>query len=147
MLNVGSILAKTLLAGSFLLVGSLANAQCRSFAKNKCVPELAPYKFNESFNAAQLAPGEEAEVNLTFFSGQEYRVMVCTHPILGEVNWKLVDENNKIVFESLADEPKHHFDLKAASTVPMKVVVWVPNQTKTDMVHVGCVAIMVGFKE
>jgi len=135
-----------------LLVGAVvcamaASAQCRSFAKNKCVPELAPYKFNETFNAAQLAPGEEAEVNLTFYSGQEYRVMVCTHPILGEVNWKLVDQNNKIVFESLADEPKRFFDLKAANTVPMKVVVWVPNKGSGSMVHVGCVAILMGFKE
>lgn len=122
-------------------------AQCRSFAKNKCAPELAPYKFNETFNAAQLAPGEEAEVNLTLFSGQDYRIMVCAHPILGEVNWKLMDQNNKIVFESLADDPKRFFDLKAASTVPMKVVVWVPNKGSESMVHVGCVAIMVGFKE
>jgi len=140
-------LAKTLLASAFLLITFSVNAQCRSFAKNKCVPDLAPYKFNESFNAAQLAPGEEAEVNLTFYSGQEYRVMVCSHPILGEVNWKLVDDNNKILFESLADDPKHSFDLKAGSTSAMKVVVWVPTRGNTSMVHVGCVAILVGFKE
>jgi hypothetical protein len=146
MRNVRTPIASILLAGAFILAGTAVSAQCRSFAKNKCVPELAPYKFNESFNAAQLAPGEEAEVNLTFFSGQEYRVMVCSHPILGEVNWKLVDANNKIIFESLADEPKHHFDLKAASTMQMRVVVWVPIKGKGDMVHVGCVAIMVGFK-
>lgn len=147
MLNVRSILASAAAVGFATLIALPASAQCKAFAKNKCVPELAPYKFNESFNAAQLAPGEEAEVNLTFFSGQEYRVMVCTHPILGEVNWKLVDANNKIVFESLADEPKHHFDLKASSTLQMKVVVWVPARPKTEMVHVGCVAILVGFKE
>jgi hypothetical protein len=147
MRNVRTPIASILLVGAFILAGTAVSAQCRSFAKNKCVPELAPYKFNESFNAAQLAPGEEAEVNLTFFSGQEYRVMVCSHPILGEVNWKLVDANNKIIFESLADEPKHHFDLKAASTMQMRVVVWVPTKGKSDMVHVGCVAIMVGFKE
>ena len=52
-------------------ISGTASSQCRSFAKNKCVPELAPYKFNETFNAAQMAAGEEAEVNLTFFSGQE----------------------------------------------------------------------------
>ncbi|MEO8590633.1 MAG: hypothetical protein ABI432_14760 [Flavobacteriales bacterium] len=147
MLNVRSILVSAAAAGLVCLLAGPAQAQCKAFAKNKCVPELAPYKFNESFNAAQLAPGEEAEVNLTFFSGQEYRVMVCTHPILGEVNWKLVDANNKIVFESLADEPKHSFDLKAASTLQMKVVVWVPSKPKTEMVPVGCVAILVGFKE
>lgn len=138
---------RTALAGILFVAAGAAQAQCRSFAKNKCVPELAPYKFNESFNAAQLAPGEEAEVNLTFFSGQEYRVMVCTHPILGEVNWKLMDASNKIIFESLADEPKHFFDLRMANTQQLKVQVWVPGKAKTDMVHVGCVAIMVGFKE
>jgi len=142
-----SIARNTLLTGTLLLVATAAQAQCKSFAKNKCVPELAPYKFNENFNAAQLSPGDEAEVALTFYSGQEYRVAVCVHPILGEVNWKLVDENNKIVFESLADEPKHFFDLKAASTTQLRCVVWVPEKTKTDMVHVGCVAIMLGFKE
>ena len=143
-----NILMNAALVGAFLMMASAAQAQCRSFAKNKCVPELAPYKFNESFNGAQLAPGEEAEVNLTFFSGQEYRVLVCAHPILGEVNWKLVDSNNKMIFESLADQPKKNFDFKAASTTQMKVVVWVPPMKgKTDMVHVGCVAIMLGFKE
>jgi hypothetical protein len=147
MLNVRTIIANGLLVCMLLLTATAAQAQCRSFAKNKCVPGLAPYKFNESFNAAQLAPGEEAEVNLTFFSGQEYRVMVCAHPILGEVNWKLVDENNKAVFESLAPEPKPHFDLKATTTTRMKIVVWVPSKPKSDMVHVGCVAILMGFKE
>jgi hypothetical protein len=143
-----NILINAALVGAFLLTATAAQAQCRSFAKNKCVPELAPYKFNESFNGAQLAPGEEAEVNLTFYSGQEYRVLVCAHPILGEVNWKLVDANNKMVFESLADQPKRKFDFKAASTTQMKVVVWVPpTKSKSDMVHVGCVAIMLGFKE
>lgn len=136
-----------MLAAGMMLAAATAQAQCKSFAKNKCVPGLAPYKFNETFNGAQLAPGEEAEVNLTFYSGQEYRVMVCVHQILGEVNWKLVDQNNKIVFESLADEPKHNFDFKASSTTQMKVVVWVPNKGSSDMVHLGCVAVMVGFKE
>jgi hypothetical protein len=146
MLTSKSILHAAIL-GAFLVVAGDVQAQCRSFAKNKCVPALAPYKFNESFNSAQLAPGEEAEVNLTFYSGQDYRVMVCAHPILGEVNWKLVDNNNKIVFESLADEPKPNFDLKVATTMQMKLVVWVPTQAKSEMVHVGCVAIMVGFME
>lgn len=140
-------IAPALLAAGLLFPAAAAQAQCKSFAKNKCVPGLLPYKFNETFNGAQLAPGEEAEVMLTFFSGQEYRVMVCVHQILGDVNWKLVDQNNKTVFESLADEPKTHFDFKAASTTQLRAVVWVPSKPKSDMVHTGCVAIMVGFKE
>ncbi len=142
-----TILAPAVLLG-VLLLPTEAMAQCRSYAKNKWVPELAPYKFNETFNAAQLAPGEDAEVSLTFYSGQEYRILVRSHPILGEVNWKLVDASNKIIFESLADEPKHLFDFKVASTQQLKVQVWVPDAPHAnDMTHVGCVGILVGFKE
>ena len=57
-----SIIKGSLLAGAALLISVSAEAQCKAFAKNKCVPELAPYKFNENFNAAQLSPGDEAEV-------------------------------------------------------------------------------------
>jgi hypothetical protein len=88
------------------------NAQCRSFAKNKCMPAMAPYKFNQTFNAAQLAPGEEAEVELTFYSGQEYRLLVCAHPILGAVNWKLADAAGTTLFESKADAPKDQLRLQ-----------------------------------
>jgi hypothetical protein len=130
------------------LLGNEATAQCRSFARNSCIPELAPYKFNETFNAAQLAPGEEAEVNLTFYSGQDYRVMVCADKVLDAVNWKLMDGSNKIIFESFADDPKKTFDLRVENTQQMKVHVWVPEKnTGTGMVPYGCVVILVGFKE
>lgn len=134
---------------ALMALPSAASAQCRSFAKNKCIPALAPYKFNETFNAAQLAPGEEAEVELTFYSGQEYRVLVCTHPILGEVNWKLVDATGKSIFESSADDPKNTFDFKVATTQKLIVHIEVPSSKKggTGMLQVGCVGILVGFKE
>ncbi len=126
-----------------------ASAQCRSFAKNKCIPSLAPYKFNETFNAAQLAPGEEAEVELTFYSGQEYRVLVCTHPILGAVNWKLMDATGKSLFESQADAPKDTFDFKVATTQKLVVHIDVPSGKRdgNNLLTVGCVGILVGFKE
>lgn len=124
-----------------------AAAQCRSFARNSCIPQLAPYQFNETFSAAQLAPGEEAEVNLTFYSGQDYRVMVCTDKVLDNVNWKLVDGSNKIIFESFADDPKTTFDLRVENTQQLKVHVWVPEKNNSSgMVPVGCVVILVGFK-
>ncbi|MFT3884246.1 MAG: hypothetical protein QM724_02085 [Flavobacteriales bacterium] len=126
-----------------------SEAQCRSFAKNKCIPALAPYKFNETFNAAQLAPGEEAEVELTFYSGQEYRLLVCAHPILGAVNWKLMDATGKSLFESSANDPRTNFDFKVATTQQLTVHIDVPPAAKggNGMLTVGCVGILVGFKE
>ncbi|MBK8612819.1 MAG: hypothetical protein IPN85_04885 [Flavobacteriales bacterium] len=148
MKDLRTIIAQAAFVAAVCSMPLSADAQCRSYAKNKWVPELSPYKFNESFNAAQLAPGEDAEVSLTFYSGQEYRILVRSHPILGEVNWKLVDAGNKIIFESLADDPKHVFDFKVANTQQLKVQVWVPNsEGANNMMHVGCVGILVGFKE
>ena len=126
-----------------------SQAQCRALIKNKCLANLLPYKFNETFNAAQLAPGEEAEVDLTFYSGQSYRVMVCAHPILGEVNWKLLDGTGQTLFESTAENPIHNFDFKVANTQQLKVHIDVPEKSKggNDLLNVGCVGILVGFME
>jgi hypothetical protein len=143
-----SFLPTVLLLAACCVTVQEGQAQCRGFAKTKCVPQLAPYKFNEAFNAAQLAPGEEAEVNLTFNAGQDYRIAVCSHPLLGELNWKLMDTNNKVVFESFADDPQHVFDLRVQNTQQFRVHVWVPEKATetTGLLQVGCVAIMVGFK-
>jgi hypothetical protein len=145
MKHLSSLIAAVLLSALPLA----SQAQCRSFAKNKCIPALAPYKFNETFNAAQLAPGEEAEVDLTFYSGQEYRVLVCAHPILGNVNWRLSDASGKSLFESSADDPKPSFEFRVATTQKLTIHIDVPSTAKggNGMMKVGCVGILVGFKE
>lgn len=131
-----------------LALPTASRAQCRSFAKNKCMPAMAPYKFNETFNAAQLAPGEEAQVDLTFYSGQEYRLAICAHPILGQVNWQLRDASGNTLTESTGDAPQDHFDFKVATTQKLTVHIDVPASAKggNEMLTVGCVAILVGYK-
>ena len=139
----------TLLLAFAMLFAWDASAQCKVFAKKRCVPELGDYKFNESFNAAKLFPGEDAEVSLTFFSGQNYRIVVCNQDIIGDINWQVLDGANRILFESFAGEDsKSSFDLKVLDTQQLKVKVWVPDmKTANEMAPQGCVAILVGFKE
>jgi hypothetical protein len=145
MKHLSSLIAVLFLAS----LPSIASAQCRSFAKKKCMPAMSPYKFNETFNAAQLAPGEEATVALTFYSGQEYRLLICAHPILGQVNWKLLDASGNSLFESNADNPQDSFDFKVATTQKLTVQIDVPAGAKggNGMLRVGCVNILVGYME
>lgn len=140
---------RVLLLATALTASVASFAQCRAFVKNNCQAAMLPYKFNQTYNAAQLAPGEEAEVDLTFFSGQEYRLLICTHPILGEVNWKLSDPTGQVLFESTADKPQHNFDFKVATTQQLKVLIEVPEKAKggNELLNVGCVGILVGYKE
>ena len=140
---------RVLLLATALMASVSSFAQCRAFVKNNCQTSMLPYKFNQTYNAAQLAPGEEAEVELTFFSGQEYRLLICAHPILGEVNWKLTDPTGQTLFESTADKPVHNFDFKVATTQQLKVLIEVPDKAKggNELLNVGCVGILVGYKE
>jgi len=136
-----------ILSLSLMLLPFMADAQCKSWTKRKCNPLVAPYKFNETYNSTQLTPGDEAEVNLTFFSGQEYRIVVCSQPQISPISWK-IKSGSKIIFESLADDPKDSFDFKMESTEQMEVIIWVPDaESNTGIVATGCVSILVGFKE
>lgn len=133
---------------SLLLLPFLAEAQCKSWTKRKALPLVTPYKFNETYTSAEMVPGEEATVKQTFFSGQEYRLVVAAQKLIGPVNWKLKSGGN-VIFESLADDPKDFYDFKMGSTQQLDVVIWVPDhgESTTGIVTPGCVSILVGFKE
>lgn len=142
--------SKTLLL-SFALVSaaisSPALAQCNSFAKKKCIPELAPYIHNGQLNSAMLMAGETAELQLTFYSGQEYRIMVCGQENLGDINFKLKDASNNVIFNSADQKSKKKFwDFNLKSTQQFNVEVSAPESNSPNESNSGCISVIVGFK-
>ncbi len=132
----------------FLLIENTANAQCKSFAKNKCLPDLAPYIHNGQMNGATMMAGEKAELQMSFYAGQDYRLMVCAQPILGDVTFRLLDKNKKVVFNSKDHKNVTYWDFNVASTQQMILELEVPEYSaKHGMVPSGCVNILVGFKQ
>ncbi|MFT4662714.1 MAG: hypothetical protein ACI8XB_003007 [Patiriisocius sp.] len=125
----------------------MVNAQCGRFTKKKCLPMLEEYLPNENFNNAVLMPGDEAEINMTFFAGQAYRLFVCNEPILGNVQYKVMDMNDKVVFDSETSELET-FDFEVENTLKMKVQIIVP---EGDVTHTltpqGCVTVLLGHKD
>lgn len=137
-----------LLALFFVFGQAEANAQCKSYAKRSCRPMLTPFIHNGMVNNAVLVPGDKAEMLLTFFSGQEYRLMVCAMPVLGNVSFRILDSDRNPIYESKKDPSKNYFDFKVASTQQLIVEITVPeNKTAVDIVPEGCVTILVGFKK
>lgn len=136
-----------LLALLAFFVPLMASAQCRPFTKNKVLPKLNGYVQNDSYNAAELAPGEEAEIMLTFFGGRDYRLLVVAHPILGEVEYTVSDINGKLIYSNKNAKNKEVFDFHMENTQQLVVKVKVPKQEEAVMQHVGCVSIMSGFKQ
>ena len=129
---------------TILAVGasSEASAQCRSFTKKRCLPKLEEYVQNDNYNTAVLIPGDEAELSLTFFGGRAYRLLVCGHPVLGDLAFQVLDARGNGIYDS-TDKDANHFDFRVANTQQMIVRVQVP-QSSAALQHEGCVSIMIG---
>ena len=122
-------------------------ARCKGFAKKKCIPLLADYVPTENYNSLQMVEGEEAELNLVFVANNDYRIAVCSHPVLGEVNFKILTEQGQMIYDSIENEGNNIFDFSTASTEKLHLLISVPvPEGSNEMVHPGCVTIMVGNK-
>ena len=122
-------------------------AQCRSFTKNSCLPNLAPYTSNGQYSGATLFQGESATIIQTFYAEQDYRLLVCTQESLGgNVTFSVLDEDENLLYSN--KESKEAFwDFKVESTRQLSIVIDVPSGAgATDLKREGCVSIMVGFK-
>ena len=110
------------------------------------MPDLAPYTPNETFNSAVLIPGDEAELNMTFYAGQEYRMFVCNDQIIGDVNYKVLDGEKREVYNSIENDGGF-FDFAMETTQQMTVEVFVPlEKNPNKLIHQGCVTVMVGYR-
>ena len=134
-----------------LLMPLLSNGQCRSYTKKKCLPVLEGYVQNDNYNSARLIPGDEAELLLTFYGGKEYRLLICSMPILGEVDFEIYDDSEQMIFSSnTSDEDgTGYFDFKVNATQQLVIKLKVPEDEGVSSVtpNEGCVTIMVGSKE
>lgn len=134
-----------------LLLPLMSEAQCRSFTKKKCLPELEGYVQNDNFNSAVLIPGDEAELLLTFYADKEYRLLVCGHPILGDIEFEVLDTDDQVIYSNrdvAEGDDKNKFDFKVATTQQLIVRIRVPEpEEPSTLIHEGCVSVMVGSKE
>lgn len=119
---------------------------CRKFAKKECIPTLTPYIHNGQLNSAMLFPGDKADMMLTFYSGQNYKLIVCNDEQLGDVTYRVLDLDRNELFNS-KDKGTKEFAFKVASTQQLIVEVNVPEGNSTiEMDFKGCVSILIGFK-
>lgn len=134
----------TLLIALVSLFAAQTNAQCRTFTKKNCLPLLEGYIQNENYNSAVLIPGDEAELELTFLGGTDYRVAVCAHPVLGEVAFDVLDEQNIRIWSN--SDGSDHLDFRMENAQRLRFRVTVPD-TDAAIIHEGCVSILIGNKD
>lgn len=136
------------------LVTFAANAQCKLHVKKQCLPALAPFSQSGQMSSARFAPGENAELQVTFNSGIDYRLMVCSEGVLGDVNFKVYDNDKQEVYNSKKDENAKNnssskvWDFNVANTQQLNIVLDIPpSDSPNKIIPEGCISIIVGFKK
>ena len=143
-----TILKLTFLFAIIVGLSSVGHAQCKGFTKKNCLPKLEPYVYNGQLNSAVLNEGDVAELLLTFYGGQDYRIYICSQELLGDVEFKLLDTDRNSIFDNTEQESIDHWDFSANATQQLIVQVKIPEgESVHDMVQSGCVSILIGFKE
>ncbi len=123
------------------------SGQCKTFTKNECKPKLSPYIYNGQLNSAVLNEGDFAELLLTFYSNQDYRVVVCGAEELGPIIFKLIDDAGNPIFTNEDHEMIDHWDFHTNSTQQLHIEVSVPESSDGESFKSGCVSILVGFMD
>jgi hypothetical protein len=126
---------------------SVVFGQCKTFTKNECKTKLSPYIYNGQLNSAVLNEGDVAELMLTFYSNQDYRIVVCGAEELGAIEFKLKDANRQELFTNTDHNLVDFWDFHTKATQQLSIEVIVPQSSKGEEVKSGCVSILVGFKD
>jgi hypothetical protein len=128
-----------------------ARAQCKAFVKSTCLPQLAPYIHDGSYQAVMMSEGEEAEVYKTIFAGQQYRLFVCTDSSLPNVEFVVSDIHRTILFDNRKNGNMKVWDFKASASQQIKVTIRIPKPQKQGTgeqeVVFGCVGVLFGLME
>jgi len=132
---------------AFIFVFSIDGyAQCKGFTKKDCLPVLDPYIYNGQLNSALLNEGDVAELLLTFYGNQEYRLLICSQEILGNVEFNLLDKDRNLIFSNKDHNYTNMWDFTSTSTQQLIIEVVIPESTNEGgNIVSGCVSILMGF--
>lgn len=127
-------------------IQNIAVAQCNEYTKKECIPQLNPYTFNGQLNNAVLSQGETAELQLTFYKDQEYRILVEGEDQLGKLQFQLYDTEYNLLYDNADEDHTNLWDFMVESTDDFIIRVLVPENLENDEIESGCVSILIGFR-
>ncbi|HIE16150.1 MAG TPA: hypothetical protein EYP69_04410 [Bacteroidales bacterium] len=123
-------------------------AQCKSFTKKHCIDKLSPFVYNGQLNKAILSQGDVADLMLTFYPDQDYRIFVCAEEALGNVEFRLYDSNKKLIYNNKTNDYLPFWDFSSTETMQLLLRVIIPEKEENQIAtKSGCVSILIGFKE
>jgi len=128
-----------------------ALAQCKSFVKSSCAPQLKPFIHDGNYQAVMMSEGEEAEVFKTIFAGQQYRLLICADQLLPDVEFVVTDIRRTVLFDNRKNDHTKFWDFKAEASQQIKITIRIPKTKKPvgaeRELNFGCVGLLFGLME
>ncbi|RLD61674.1 MAG: hypothetical protein DRJ01_07495 [Bacteroidetes bacterium] len=121
-----------------------SNAQCDVFAKQKKWKEkLSPYTHNGVYVTQKINQGETIELYKTFFSNQDYRILICSDNNLPKIEFQILDINRNIIFDNKKNNFSNIWDFYFNTNLQTIVSIHVPKDKNNN--KSGCIAVLIGF--
>ena len=126
-------------------------AQCKSFVKVNCLPQIEPYIHDGNYQAVMMSEGEEAELYKTIFAGQQYRLFVCIDDAIPNVEFVVSDIRRNILFDNTKNGNVKVWDFKSDASQQIKVIIRISKSQKESTGNqeliFGCVGMLFGILE
>ena len=113
--------------------------QCKSFTQKQCMPKLLPFIHNGQMNNIELAPGQTASFQQTFYSGQNYKALVCMENTLSGSYFEVFTVDNKLVYTNKSDL-NEEWEFSVGSTQNLLFKVFIPeaeNEEDNNQIEIG----------
>lgn len=137
-----------LLAVTALVLGlsASANAQCKTLAKQSAV-QIQPYDINGKVHTVVLQKGDHAEMSMTFFAGQSYRIMLNSADATEGVYFRVKNSDGAVYFTNASQPDVSYYDFISANTEQLIIEMIVPEGVQnSDEIASTCVSVVVGCK-
>lgn len=139
---------KKILIGSLalLLYTPNAGAQCNSFTKRVCLPELSPYFSNGQLHTTLLKEDNNAVVKLSLSKGLSYRIVICKSEDDMVLEYELANKNGKVFVDAELNEDSKTLDLAVQESALYDLRLHIKKENATKSITSSCVSVLVGFK-
>ncbi len=117
-----------------------ALAQCKSIVKDG-IQKLPPYTHNGQINSVTIKGGKPAEIHLSFYKGLYYKLQISGDNSLGKINFRVLDETKKEVYNNTTDNLSDFWNFYSNSSQELVIEL-----TPSEKSKKGCVAVLIGMQ-
>lgn len=138
-ISVKTLRISVALLALVLAINTNGFAQCKSEIKEG-IKKLEPYMHNGQINNMIISNGKPAELHLSFYKGLKYKLQIASETALGEVQFKIFDEQKNEIFNN-AEGKEDNWDFLSTSSQELTIEI-----SSVDKSKKGCAVVLVGMK-